>query len=39
MAETRRITVSLPNSLLEEVDVMVPMEYKNRSDFIAERCV
>lgn len=36
MAETRRITVSLPNSLLEEIDVMVPMEYKNRSDFIAE---
>lgn len=36
MAETRRITVSLPNSLLEEVDVMFPMEYKNHSDFITE---
>lgn len=36
MAETRRIMVSLPNSLLEEVDVMVPMEYKNRSDFVIE---
>lgn len=36
MAETRRIMVSLPNSLLEEVDVMVPMEYENRSDFVIE---
>lgn len=36
MAEIRRITVSLPNSLLKEVDVMVPVEYQNRSDFIAE---
>lgn len=36
MAETRRITVSLPNSLLEQVDVMVPMQYKNRSDFVIE---
>lgn len=36
MAETRRIMISLPNSLLEEVDVMVPMEYKNRSDFVIE---
>lgn len=36
MAETKRITVSLPNSLLEEVDIMVPMEFKNRSDLIVE---
>ncbi len=36
MAETRRITVSLPDSLLEQVDVMVPMEYNNRSDFVVE---
>ncbi len=36
MAETRRITVSLPNSLLKEIDIMVPMEHENRSDFIAE---
>lgn len=36
MAETRRITVSLPDSLLEQVDVMVPMEYNNRFDFVVE---
>ena len=36
MAETRRIMISLPNSLLEEVDVMVPVEYKNRSDIEIE---
>ncbi|MDR7856570.1 CopG family transcriptional regulator [Tissierella sp.] len=36
MVETRRIVVSLPNSLLEEVDVMVPMEYKNRSECVID---
>lgn len=36
MAETRRITVSLPNSLLKEVDFIVSMERKNRSEFIIE---
>lgn len=36
MAGTRRITVGLPNNLLEEVDVIVPMECKNRSDFVIE---
>lgn len=36
MAKTRRIMVNLPNSLLEEVDIMVPMEYENRSDFVIE---
>lgn len=36
MAKTKRIMVNLPDSLLEEVDVMVPMEYKNRSDFVIE---
>ncbi len=36
MAETRRITVSLPNSLLKEVDFIVSMERKNRSEFIKE---
>lgn len=36
MAESRRITLSVPNSILEEVDVMVPMEYKNMSDFIVD---
>ena len=28
--------VRLPNSLLEEVDIMVPMEYQNRSDLVIE---
>ncbi len=36
MAETKRIMVSLPNSLLEEVDFIVSMEKKNRSEFIRE---
>jgi len=36
MAETSLITINLPNNLLEEVDVMVPMEYKDRSDFVIE---
>lgn len=36
MAETKRIMISLPNSLLEEVDNIVSMESKNRSEFIRE---
>ncbi|HLR34481.1 MAG TPA: ribbon-helix-helix protein, CopG family [Tissierellales bacterium] len=36
MAETKRIMVSLPDSLLEEVDFIVSMEEKNRSEFIRE---
>ena len=36
MAETKRIMVSLPNSLLEEVDFIVSMEKKNRSEFVKE---
>lgn len=36
MAETKRIMVSLPNSLLEEVDFIVSMENKNRSEFVKE---
>ena len=36
MAETKRIMVSLPNSLLEEVDFIVSMEEKNRSEFVKE---
>lgn len=36
MAEMRRVTLSLASNLIEQVDVMVPMEYKNRSDAIAE---
>ena len=36
MAETKRIMISLPDSLLEEVDFMVSTEKKNRSEFIRE---
>ena len=36
MAETRRIIVCLPESILEEVDDIVSTEKKNRSDFIKE---
>lgn len=36
MAETKRIMISLPNSLLEEVDFIVSNEKKNRSEFIRE---
>jgi len=36
MAETKRIMISLPNTLLEEVDGIVSMEKKNRSEFIRE---
>lgn len=36
MAETRRIIVSLPESIIEEVDDIVSTENKNRSDFIRE---
>lgn len=36
MAETKRIMISLPNSLLEEVDNIVSIESKNRSEFIRE---
>lgn len=36
MAETRRVTLSLASNLLDQVDVMVPMEYKSRSDFVTE---
>ncbi|KNF09183.1 hypothetical protein CLPU_4c02290 [Gottschalkia purinilytica] len=36
MAETKRIIISLPNSLLEEVDGIVSIEKKNRSEFIRE---
>lgn len=36
MAETKKIMVSLPNSLLEEVDFIVSMEKKNRSEFVKE---
>lgn len=36
MAETKRIMISLPNSLLEEIDGIVSLEKKNRSEFIRE---
>lgn len=36
MAQLKRIIVSLPNSLLEEVDCIVAMENKNRSQFIRD---
>lgn len=36
MAETRRIIVCLPESIIEEVDDIVLNEKKNRSDFIKE---
>ena len=36
MAETKRIMVSLPDSLLEEVDYIVAIEKKNRSEFVKE---
>lgn len=36
MAKIKRIMISLPNSLLEEVDFIVSMEKKNRSEFVRE---
>ena len=36
MAETKRIMISLPNSLLEEIDGIVSIEQRNRSEFIRE---
>ncbi len=36
MAETRRVVVSLPSNLLDEANDMVPIEYKNMSDFVME---
>ncbi|WP_425447117.1 CopG family ribbon-helix-helix protein [Dethiothermospora halolimnae] len=36
MAETKRIMISLPDSLLEEIDGIVSIEKKNRSEFIRE---
>lgn len=36
VGETKRILVSLPQSLLEEVDVLAAMENRNRSEFIRE---
>lgn len=36
MAETKRIMISLPDSLLQEIDGIVNLEKKNRSQFIRE---
>ncbi len=36
MAELKKILVSLPDSLLQEVDEIVAIEKKNRSEFIRE---
>jgi CopG family transcriptional regulator/antitoxin EndoAI len=36
MAETKKIMVSLPNNLVEEVDFIVSMEKKNRNEFVKE---
>ncbi len=36
MAETKRIMISLPNNLLSEVDGIVAMEKRTRSEFIRE---
>ncbi|MFZ5969468.1 MAG: CopG family ribbon-helix-helix protein [Bacillota bacterium] len=36
MAESKRIIISLPNSLLQEVDNIVEIEKRNRSEFIRE---
>ncbi len=36
MAETKRIMISIPNHLLEEVDGIVATEKRTRSDFIRE---
>ncbi|WP_053955315.1 CopG family ribbon-helix-helix protein [Inediibacterium massiliense] len=36
MAESKRIMISLPNTLLQEVDDIVAIEQRNRSEFIRE---
>lgn len=36
MAESKRIMISLPESLLAEVDGIVTIEKRNRSEFIRE---
>lgn len=36
MADSKRIMISLPESLLKEVDYIVSMEKTNRSEFVRE---
>lgn len=39
MGENKRILVSLPESLLNEVDLFAAMEKRNRSEFIREAMI
>lgn len=36
MAETRKITVNVPKVVFEDANIMLPMEYKNMSDFVVD---
>lgn len=36
MADLRRIMISIPNSLLQEVDGIIAVEKRNRSEFVRE---
>lgn len=36
MAQLRKIIVSLPDSLLKEVDLLVSADHKSRSEFVRE---
>lgn len=36
MAETKRVTVSVTSPVLSDANLLLPMEYKNMSDFIVD---
>lgn len=36
MTETKKITIILPDTILYKSNVMIPMEYKNMSDFVVD---
>ena len=36
MAETRSVALGLPNSIIEDINLMLPMEPDNKSDFMIE---
>ena len=36
MSETKKNNVELPNIILDSANIMVPMQYKNMSDFIVD---
>ena len=36
MSRTKKIVVSIPNNLLEQVDCIISLENKNRSEFIRD---